>query len=163
MSASIASLLAIALGLVKAAREGGPLDPASVVRLGRELADALGAIHAVGVVHRDVKPANVMMVDGEPVLIDFGIAHVADEARITHTGLVMCTPGYLSPEVCTGDPVTPYHWAQALAGELATAVLLTRVGDGHTAYRSSACIRTAVDRYLISLATPPPGTRCPSQ
>jgi pimeloyl-ACP methyl ester carboxylesterase len=63
----------------------------------------------------------------------------------------------------TGDPVTPYRWAQSLAGELANAVLLTRIGLGHTAYRSSSCIRTWVDRYLITLATPPPGTRCQSQ
>jgi pimeloyl-ACP methyl ester carboxylesterase len=63
----------------------------------------------------------------------------------------------------TGDPVTPYRWAQSLAGELANAVLLTRVGLGHTAYRSSSCVRSWVDRYLITLATPPPATRCQSQ
>jgi pimeloyl-ACP methyl ester carboxylesterase len=62
----------------------------------------------------------------------------------------------------TGDPVTPYRWAQSLSRELANGVLLTRVGDGHTAYGSSACIRTNVDRYLISLTVPPAGTRCPS-
>jgi pimeloyl-ACP methyl ester carboxylesterase len=62
----------------------------------------------------------------------------------------------------TGDPVTPYSWAQSLSRELARGVLLTRVGDGHTAYGSSACIRTQVDRYLISLTPPPAGTRCPS-
>jgi pimeloyl-ACP methyl ester carboxylesterase len=63
----------------------------------------------------------------------------------------------------TGDPVTPYSWAQALSRELAQGVLLTRLGDGHTAYRSSGCIRNWVGRYLITLATPPLGTRCPSQ
>ncbi len=62
----------------------------------------------------------------------------------------------------TGDPVTPYGWAQSLSRELAGGVLLTRVGDGHTAYGSSACIRTNVDRYLISLTVPSAGTRCPS-
>lgn len=62
----------------------------------------------------------------------------------------------------TGDPVTPYSWAQALATQLTRGVLLTRVGDGHTAYGSSSCIRTQVDRYLITLAPPAPGTRCPS-
>jgi pimeloyl-ACP methyl ester carboxylesterase len=62
----------------------------------------------------------------------------------------------------TGDPVTPYSWSQALAAQLTHGVLLTRVGDGHTGYGSSSCIRTQVDRYLITLAAPAPGTRCPS-
>jgi pimeloyl-ACP methyl ester carboxylesterase len=63
----------------------------------------------------------------------------------------------------TGDPITPYSWAHSLSAELGNAVLLTRVGDGHTAYEDSSCIRSWVDRYLITLATPPPGTRCQSQ
>ncbi len=62
----------------------------------------------------------------------------------------------------TGDPITPYRWAQSLATELEHGVLLTRVGDGHTAYQYSSCIRGDVDQYLISLAVPPPGTRCAS-
>ena len=62
----------------------------------------------------------------------------------------------------TGDPITPYSWAQALAGELQNGVLLTRVGDGHTGYRSSSCIRSAADSYLIDLTVPPAGTRCQS-
>jgi hypothetical protein len=62
----------------------------------------------------------------------------------------------------TGDPITPYQWAQALASELSSGVLLTRVGDGHTAYRASSCIRNAVDSYLIGLTVPPAGTSCKS-
>ena len=62
----------------------------------------------------------------------------------------------------TGDPITPYTWAQSLARELAHGVLLTRVGDGHTAYLNSACIRADVDRYFITLAPPAVGTRCAS-
>jgi pimeloyl-ACP methyl ester carboxylesterase len=62
----------------------------------------------------------------------------------------------------TGDPVTPYAWAQSLSQQLANAVLLTRVGNGHTGYVNSSCIRTQVDHYLITLATPPAGTRCTS-
>jgi pimeloyl-ACP methyl ester carboxylesterase len=62
----------------------------------------------------------------------------------------------------TGDPITPYTWAQALASQLQRGVLLTRVGSGHTAYRSSPCIRTAVDKYLIDLTPPAAGTTCPS-
>jgi pimeloyl-ACP methyl ester carboxylesterase len=62
----------------------------------------------------------------------------------------------------TGDPVTPYSWAQALATQLDHGVLLTRVGDGHTAYMYSSCIRSAVDSYLVNLTVPAPGTRCNS-
>jgi pimeloyl-ACP methyl ester carboxylesterase len=62
----------------------------------------------------------------------------------------------------TGDPVTPYQWSQALAAQLANAVLLTRVGDGHTAYGASSCIRGRVDQYLIGQVLPPAGTRCQS-
>jgi pimeloyl-ACP methyl ester carboxylesterase len=62
----------------------------------------------------------------------------------------------------TGDPITPYTWAQNLAKELDRGVLLTRVGDGHTAYQVSSCIRDNVDNYLINLTPPGPGTRCPT-
>ncbi|MGH3096006.1 MAG: serine/threonine-protein kinase [Streptosporangiales bacterium] len=86
--------------------EKGPLRPAEVVRLGRGLADALRAIHAAGVVHRDLKPGNVLILGGEPVVIDFGIAQVADETRLTSTGLVVGTPGYLAPEVVEGRRAT---------------------------------------------------------
>jgi serine/threonine protein kinase len=100
-------------------RDNGPLPPEHVADLGRGMAAALQAIHAAGVVHRDIKPANVMLVDGQPVLIDFGIAHLTDESRITMTGLVMGTPGYLSPEVVDGHPVSWatdwWGWAATLA------------------------------------------------
>jgi len=105
--------------LEKHVRDHGPLPRGHVARIGKVLADALRTIHAAGVVHRDVKPANVMLLDGEPVLIDFGIAHAADESRITHTGLVMGTPGYLSPEIIGGDPVSSatdwWGWGATLA------------------------------------------------
>ena len=100
-------------------REHGPLTGADLHRLGRGLAGALDAIHAAGVIHRDLKPANVLLLDGDPVVIDFGIAHVADDVRITLTGLVMGTPGYLSPEVVEGGAVTEatdwWGWAATLA------------------------------------------------
>lgn len=62
----------------------------------------------------------------------------------------------------TGDPITPYAWARSLAAQLGTATLLTRVGDGHTAYGASGCVRAAVDRYLLTTTPPPPGTTCPT-
>ena len=62
----------------------------------------------------------------------------------------------------TGDPATPYVWAKALAEELDSGVLVTRVGDGHTAYGVSPCVRDLVDSYLLELAAPRNGTVCRS-
>lgn len=97
----------------------GPLPPPELHRLADGLAQALEAIHAADVVHRDVKPGNVLLVDGDPVLIDFGIAHVVDDVRLTSVGLVMGTPGYLAPEVVHGDDVTDatdwWGWAATTA------------------------------------------------
>lgn len=99
-------------------RDEGPLAPQELLSLARGLVEALRAIHQVGVIHRDLKPGNVLMLDGDPVVIDFGIAHVAESSRMTMTGLVMGTPGYLSPELVEGGDVTPatdwWGWAATL-------------------------------------------------
>jgi len=86
--------------------EEGTLSGAPLARLARGLADALAAIHAAGVVHRDLKPGNVMLLNGNPVVIDFGIAQALDSTRLTMTGMFMGTPGYLSPEVIEGHSST---------------------------------------------------------
>lgn len=121
----------------------GPLTGAALGRIGLGLGDALAAIHAAGVVHRDLKPGNVLVADGEPVVIDFGIAQVADDVRLTSAGLVMGTPGYLSPEVLDGSSVTTsgdwWGWAATLAfaatgrppfGRGPTEAVLSRVRRG---------------------------------
>jgi hypothetical protein len=84
--------------------QDGPLRGAALARLASGLAEALVAVHAAGVVHRDVKPGNVMMFQGSPVVIDFGIAQGPDATRLTMTGMFMGTPGYLAPEVIEGRP-----------------------------------------------------------
>lgn len=98
--------------------EHGPLDPDALLRLACGTAEAIRAIHASGVVHRDIKPGNVLLEDGEPVLIDFGIAHIEDDVRHTMGGLVMGTPGYLSPELVDGAAITDatdwWGWAATI-------------------------------------------------
>jgi len=84
--------------------QDGPLRGQALASLAGGLAEALVAVHAAGVVHRDVKPGNVMLFQGIPVVIDFGIAQGPDATRLTMTGMFMGTPGYLAPEVIEGRP-----------------------------------------------------------
>jgi eukaryotic-like serine/threonine-protein kinase len=86
----------------------GPLPLGDVVALGAALADALGYVHRRGVVHRDVKPGNVLLdAEGRAHLSDFGIAAVRDAAPVTAAGMVIGTASYLSPEQVRGEAVTP--------------------------------------------------------
>jgi len=100
-------------------RRHGPLPPWALERLASGLSQALVAVHAAGVVHRDLKPGNVMLHDGDPVVIDFGIAHTGDATRLTQTGMFMGTPGYLAPEVIEGQPSTEasdiHSWGATVA------------------------------------------------
>ena len=72
-------------------------------------------MHRAGVLHRDIKPSNVLMEGRSPVLIDFGLARLADDPRLTQTGWLLGTPGYLAPEILYGDDATPaadvHAWA----------------------------------------------------
>ena len=99
--------------------ERGPLTPRRWLPVAGCLAESLQAIHASGVIHRDLKPGNVMMFNGKPVMIDFGIAQAADDLRLTQTGLVIGTPGYLAPELIEGEMVSEsadwWGWAATVA------------------------------------------------
>jgi predicted Ser/Thr protein kinase len=101
--------------------QDGPLTGARLARLASGLAEAIAAIHAAGVVHRDLKPGNVMLVNSDPVVIDFGIAQALDSTRLTQTGMFMGTPGYLAPEVIEGQPAAASSDVHAWGGTVAYA------------------------------------------
>ncbi|QNS03920.1 serine/threonine-protein kinase [Streptomyces xanthii] len=79
-------------------QEYGPLSPAEVARLGVMLAEALATVHGRGIVHRDIKPTNIILEDDEPRLIDFGIARSVAASGLTLPGTALGTPGYMAPE-----------------------------------------------------------------
>jgi serine/threonine protein kinase len=104
--------------LEEAVFDSGPMRGRPLQRLATGLASALAAIHGAGVIHRDLKPGNVMILDSEPVLIDFGIAQGMDATRLTATGMVIGTPGYLAPEIIEGEEAGAaadvHSWAATL-------------------------------------------------
>jgi serine/threonine protein kinase len=89
-------------------REDGPLPPHRVAEIGLGVLSALETSHAQGVVHRDVKPSNVLITaDGRPVLTDYGIASMAGDPALTSTGVVLGSPAYMSPERARGKEFGP--------------------------------------------------------
>lgn len=102
-------------------RDSGHYTGGDLVELGQELAAALNAIHDAGILHRDLKPSNVMMGADGPILIDFGIAQLGDDLRMTQTGSLAHTPGFCDPVVIRGSaPDADADW-WALAAVLAYA------------------------------------------
>ncbi|MGP3956144.1 serine/threonine-protein kinase [Nonomuraea sp. 3N208] len=93
----------------------GALSAREVIKLAQGLCQALVSIHAADVIHRDFKPSNVMLVDGEPLVIDFGIAHLVNATRLTQTGMFVGTPGYLAPEIIRDSDITQAADVHALA------------------------------------------------
>lgn len=88
--------------------EHAPLDPIEVAQIGMQAAAALAAAHAAGIVHRDVKPGNVLLADNGLVKItDFGISRASDDVTVTKTGLIAGTPAYLAPEIARGQDPSP--------------------------------------------------------
>jgi len=104
-------------------RSDGPLEPVAAARIGLQLLDALAAAHQAGVLHRDVKPANVLICEnGRAVLTDFGVASVTGDASLTATGQLIGSPAYLAPERLTGGVVGPASDLWALGCTLYAAV-----------------------------------------
>lgn len=105
--------------LDRTVRERGPLTGSQLVHVARHLATALQVVHDAGIIHRDLKPSNVMLSEGMPVIIDFGIAQAIDSTRLTHTGVVVGTPGYVAPEIVNGgeagQPADVFAWAATVA------------------------------------------------
>ncbi|MDV6012210.1 serine/threonine-protein kinase [Haloechinothrix sp. LS1_15] len=126
--------------------EQGQLAPESAAEIGRQAAAALAAAHAAGIVHRDVKPANLLVADDGTVKItDFGISHATGDVVVTQTGLLAGTPAYLAPEVARGKQPTASSDVFSLGATLYAAVegtppfgvdadnplaLLYKVGEG---------------------------------
>ena len=93
------------------------------------------AVHQVGVLHRDIKPSNVLLEGRAPVLIDFGLARLAEDPRLTQTGWLLGTPGYLAPEILYGDDATTASDVHSLGGDRGVrrhrpAAVRHRPGDG---------------------------------
>ena len=99
--------------------EEGVIEGDDLVWFAGCLAEGVASVHACGVLHRDIKPSNVLMEGRTPILIDFGLARVAEDPKLTRTGYLLGTPGYLAPEILYGDDATEasdvHSWAATVA------------------------------------------------
>ncbi|WP_182885091.1 serine/threonine-protein kinase [Microbispora sp. H10885] len=123
--------------LGQALRDQGPLPPGRVAAIGLQVLDALCTAHAAGVLHRDVKPENVLL-SGETrvVLTDFGIATMPEETALTMTGGITGTPAFLPPERLNGYPATPESDLWSLGATLYAAV------EGRTPFDRNSAVAT---------------------
>ncbi|WP_216651210.1 serine/threonine-protein kinase [Actinomadura litoris] len=129
--------------------EDGTLPPGRVADIGRQVIGALRAAHAIGILHRDVKPANVLVTpDDRAVLTDFGIAQMAGDATLTNTGLIMGSPAYMPPERVNGEPATPASDLWALGATLYAA------SEGRAPHHRSDAM--AVLAAVMTQEPPPP-------
>lgn len=115
--------------LAQVVRANGPIGPERAAELGVRLLDALRAAHTAGILHRDVKPANVFLCeDGRVLLTDFGLAAMEGDPSLTQAGMVMGSPPYVAPERAKGAPATPAADLWSLGATLFMAV------EGHGPY-----------------------------
>ncbi|WP_307827767.1 protein kinase [Planomonospora sp. ID82291] len=111
-----------AWSLEQAVRESGPLPVAQAAEIGIRVLDALRHAHASGILHRDVKPGNVLLTSDRVILTDFGIAALEGDVTITQTGLLMGSPAYIPPERLSGQPITQAGDLWAFGATLYAAV-----------------------------------------
>jgi serine/threonine protein kinase len=132
--------------LYEVVSKDGPLPPARVAEIGLGVLAALRAAHQAGLLHRDVKPGNVLLgTNGRVVLTDFGLATAAGDSSMTSTGVVLGSPSYLAPERALDDPIGPPADLWSLGATLYTAV------EGRPPYSKSSPMAT-----LAALATEQP-------
>lgn len=116
----------------------GPLPEDAVLRLAAGLASALDSIHEADVIHRDLKPGNVILAADGPRVIDFGIARAADSgsSELTRTGAVIGTPGFMSPEQALSEPIT------AASDMFSLGSVLVMACNGNSPFATSSTLRT---------------------
>ncbi|MEU6420773.1 PQQ-binding-like beta-propeller repeat protein [Streptomyces spiralis] len=115
----LATVYVPGVSLGEAVAAHGPWPARLVLALGAGLAEALEVIHRAGVVHRDLKPSNILLAADGPRVIDFGISVASEASALTHTGMTIGTPGFMSPEQLTGHPVGPASDVFSLGAVLA--------------------------------------------
>jgi serine/threonine-protein kinase len=140
-----------ALDRVLCAQSPDPLQPAVALRIAAAVAEALGAVHAAGLVHRDIKPSNILLrADGQPVLTDFGLAaalaQTMAEQRLTPPNMLLGTADYLAPEVISGRP------ADGRADLHALGIVLYEMLAGFVPFASGDPLQT----LRAHLEEPPP-------
>ncbi|WP_327085814.1 serine/threonine protein kinase [Nonomuraea sp. NBC_01738] len=148
--------------LAEVVRQDGPLPPARVAAIGLAVLDALRVAHAAGVLHRDVKPENVLLAhDGRVVLTDFGIASLETDQALTATGGLVGTPAYMPPERLNGQPAGPESDLWSLGATLYAAVQgCRRSGATRGRPRSPRCCATSLSRRRWPARWPRSSTGC---
>src|SRR5580658_4255969 len=143
--------LVSALSLDQVLATSGPLSPRRAAEVGRQLLSALSVAHAAGVMHRDVKPSNVLLGrDDRAVLTDFGIATFQGDPRLTQTGMVMGSPGFTAPERIRGEDASPASDLWSLGATLFAAV------EGHGPYEKRGGAITTMSAIINEDAPPAP-------